>query len=71
MVAVARAISAIAYVRAGFGLAGLAESGFTYRSVVQEFGFFAEAFGFFGNAFFKGNGLLKSSARLHGHYLGS
>jgi hypothetical protein len=52
-------------------LAGLAESGFTYRSVVQEFGFFAEAFGFFGNAFFKGNGLLKSSARLHGHYLGS
>jgi hypothetical protein len=52
-------------------LSGLAESGFTYRSVGEEFGFFAEASGFFCKAFFKGNGLLKSAARLHGHYLGS
>ncbi|MCS3758671.1 hypothetical protein GGE24_002753 [Bradyrhizobium centrosematis] len=37
-----------------------------YRSMGEEFGFFAEASGFFGKAHFKGYGLLKTSALLHG-----
>jgi hypothetical protein len=49
-------------------LPGLPERGVAHRSVGEEFSFFAEASGFFCKAFFKGNGLFRSSARLHGDY---
>jgi hypothetical protein len=38
--------------RAGFGLASPAEGFIAYRSVGEEFGFFAEASGFFSKALF-------------------
>jgi hypothetical protein len=59
-------IQPLAYVRAGLGLASLAEDFIAYRSVGEEFGLFAETPGFFGKAYFKGARLLNSAALWHG-----
>lgn len=64
-------IQPLAYMRAGLGLASLAEGFIAYRSVREEFGLFAEAPGCFGKAYFKGARLLNSTALWHGALLES
>lgn len=51
--------------RAGFCLPRPAEGVIAYRSMGEEFGFFAEASGFFGKAFFKGKGLFEPTTFRH------
>ncbi|MDA9526470.1 hypothetical protein XI06_40520 [Bradyrhizobium sp. CCBAU 11434] len=46
-------------------MSGFAEGVLTLRTWGKGFGFFTEAFGFLGEAFFKGSGLLESAAPLH------
>jgi hypothetical protein len=46
-------------------LASPAQGFIAYRSVGEQFGFFAEASSFFSKALFEGNGLLEPAA-LHG-----
>ena len=58
-------VQPLADVRASLGLASPAERFITYRSVGEEFGLFAKSSRFFGEAFFKGAGLLHSPALLH------
>jgi hypothetical protein len=55
----------LAQVRASFGLASPAEGFIAYGSVGEQFGFFAEASGFFGKAFFKGKGLFETTSLRH------
>ena len=61
----ARRSQPLAHVRAGLGLAGFAECFFALRARRERFGFFSEAFGFLGKAFFKGLGLLETTAFHH------
>ena len=56
----------IAYARADLDLASLAEGFIAYRSMGEQFGFFAESSRFFGNVFLKGKGLLETAAIFHG-----
>ena len=51
--------------RAGFGLSCSTKGVLLLRTWGEGLGLFSEAFGFLGKAFFKGNGLLESTASLH------
>jgi hypothetical protein len=51
--------------RTGFGLPGSADQLIAYSARWKQFGFLAEALGFFGKASFKGRDWVRSTATLH------
>jgi hypothetical protein len=53
--------------RGRFGVSGSADKFLAQSARWKQPGFFAEAFGFLGETFFKGLGSFETAARLHGN----